>query len=112
MNTSLTKKNKKKNKTDLKTEKKQMSKKTKKKKKNERLERGRVKSQEEKKKCSLKELVNLGGSNFCSEWWGTFVLHIQQSFPCLFSLYFQERSFVRPRWKISRPTQKFSFLPP
>ena len=41
------------------------------------LECGQVKSQEEKKKCSLKELVNLGGSNFCSKWWGTFVLHIQ-----------------------------------
>ena len=41
------------------------------------LERGQVKSQEEKTKCSIRELVNVGGSNFYSKCLATFFFHIQ-----------------------------------
>ena len=41
------------------------------------LERGQVKSQEEKTNCSIKELVNVGGSKFYSKCLATFFFHIQ-----------------------------------
>ena len=47
------------------------------KKKKKGLERGQVKSQEEKTNCSIKELVNVGGSKFYSKCLATFFFHIQ-----------------------------------
>ena len=73
------------------------------------LERGQVKSQEEKTKCSIRELVNVGGSNFYSKCLATFFFHIQQHFHACFLFISKRQVLSGPRWKMHGPIQK---IPP